>query len=448
MGKRYRAFWALAVIAACVLLLAPALWNGFPLLQWDTGGYLARPFEGYLVPSRSTVYGLFVAAGTPFNFWPIVAIQAAATIWVVAIAMRVHGAGKRALRFFAVVACLAIVTTLPFIAAILITDIFTGLSVLALHILLFADDDLRGFERAGLVALIAFAAASHSATLAVLLGLMLAAFLVRLLRRDLVPIAGIVRNAAALALGAAMLLTANFALSGRLAWTPGGFGILFGRMLQDGIVARYLEDHCPDPRLTLCPYRAELPRNADAFLWGSSQSVFNRLGRFVGLGEEMQTIVLGSLKDYPLWQLKAAITATASQIVSVRSGEGVLPTIWHTYAIMERYTPSVVPAMRAARQRHHAIDFETMNRLHIPVALVSMALLPAIMLLGWRRRRFADLGLLAASVTLSILVNAVVCGTLSDPHDRYGARIVWVATFVVLLTAIRLAYQERNRTRP
>ena len=42
-------------------LLAPAIWNGFPLLQYDTGGYLARWFEGYLVPSRSVVYGLFVA---------------------------------------------------------------------------------------------------------------------------------------------------------------------------------------------------------------------------------------------------------------------------------------------------------------------------------------------------------------------------------------------------
>jgi hypothetical protein len=25
-----------------LMLLAPALWNGYPLLQWDTGGYLAR----------------------------------------------------------------------------------------------------------------------------------------------------------------------------------------------------------------------------------------------------------------------------------------------------------------------------------------------------------------------------------------------------------------------
>ena len=30
------------------MLLAPALWNGFPLLQFDTGGYFARWHEGRL----------------------------------------------------------------------------------------------------------------------------------------------------------------------------------------------------------------------------------------------------------------------------------------------------------------------------------------------------------------------------------------------------------------
>ena len=50
----------IAAILIPLFLIAPALWNGYPLLQWDTGGYLARWYEGYLVPSRSTVFGLFL----------------------------------------------------------------------------------------------------------------------------------------------------------------------------------------------------------------------------------------------------------------------------------------------------------------------------------------------------------------------------------------------------
>src|SRR3981189_3019759 len=37
----------IAAVTIPLMLIAPALWNGYPLLQWDTGGYLARWHEGY-----------------------------------------------------------------------------------------------------------------------------------------------------------------------------------------------------------------------------------------------------------------------------------------------------------------------------------------------------------------------------------------------------------------
>ena len=37
----------MSAIAIPLMLIAPALWNGYPLLQWGTGGYLARWHEGY-----------------------------------------------------------------------------------------------------------------------------------------------------------------------------------------------------------------------------------------------------------------------------------------------------------------------------------------------------------------------------------------------------------------
>src|SRR5262245_343256 len=49
--------FGIGLLACLAALLAPALCNGYPLLQFDTGGYLARWYEGYLVPSRSTVFG-------------------------------------------------------------------------------------------------------------------------------------------------------------------------------------------------------------------------------------------------------------------------------------------------------------------------------------------------------------------------------------------------------
>ena len=67
-------------IIATLILLLPAIWNRFALLEWDTGGYLARWFEGTLVPSRSTTYGLFLAAAAPLQFWPALVLQAVAAV--------------------------------------------------------------------------------------------------------------------------------------------------------------------------------------------------------------------------------------------------------------------------------------------------------------------------------------------------------------------------------
>ena len=74
-----------AEAAALLLLLAPALWNGFPLLQYDTGGYIARWYEGTLEVSRSTVYGLFLNLLAYADFWPAVLVQAALTVWILSL---------------------------------------------------------------------------------------------------------------------------------------------------------------------------------------------------------------------------------------------------------------------------------------------------------------------------------------------------------------------------
>jgi hypothetical protein len=432
-----------SMVFATVILLLPALWNGFPILEWDTGGYLARWFEGYLVPSRSTTYGLFLTAGWPLDFWPAVLLQALAAVWIVALLLRVYRFTVYPIALPTTVAALTLTTALPWLTSELLTDIFAGLAVLAFHVLVWRTDRITPWERLALVVFVAFAVSTHSATFAVLLALGGAALVSGLLSVKRVPRAGLTPMIASMALGAAMLLGTNYALSKTFAWTPGGYGLAFGRMLQDGIVTRYLNDHCPNPQLKLCSYRNQLPLDADSFLW--DDGVFNRLGRFAGLGDEMRTIVLGSLREYPAMQLKAALVDTAKQIVAVATGEGVLTTIWHTYSIMERYTPSVLPAMHAARQQHGEIDFGAINAVHVPVALVSMALLPVIATIGFWNVEFADLGALASTIALALLANAAFCSVISHTQDRYGSRLVWIASFIVSLAGWRAVLLTRER---
>src|SRR5262249_10638677 len=239
---------------------------------------------------------------------------------------------------------------------------------------------------------------------------------------------------------------ANGGVGGGLGWTAGGAALSFGRMLQDGIVARFLADHCPDPRFKLCEHRNELPTDADEFFWGTG--VFDRLGRFQGLDGEMRTIVFESLRYYPIWQIEAALNAMRRQLLAVKTGAGAPNSLWHTYAIMQNFAPPALPAMRAARQQRGELDFGAVNRVHVPVALASMLLLIATIALAFARSDLADLGRLAAAAALAILANAAVCGVLANPHARYGARLVWIAPFTVVLVPWRaLAGRARQCAR-
>jgi hypothetical protein len=443
MHTSWRAQWTLAILFCVALLMAPALWNHFPLLQWDTGGYLARWYEGTLVPSRAVVYGLMLAAGAPLSFWPVVVLQSGLTVWVLALTLRTHGLGKRPLLLATTIAALAITTTLPWLTAILLTDIFCGLGVLALYLLLMRGERVRRRERIGLIVLIAVAAATHSATYALLVGLTLFAVLLSFTRR--LPLRRVGHGVGALALGAVLVFAADYAVAGRLAWTPGGFALSFGRMLQDGIVKKYLDEHCPDPRLKLCAYKDQMPQGADEWFWGSA--LFDRLGRFAGLGGEMKTIALESLIDYPGLQFESAAVDTARQLVAVHTGEGVLDTIWHTYRVIDLYTPRLSPAVRAARQQQGEISLAGINRLQYPAALAAMALLPLLIFLALRGRIPAEIGELAAAATLTLLGNALICGVLSNPHDRYGARVAWLAVLVIILAVARRADDRLGRTK-
>jgi hypothetical protein len=429
-----RAAVLLIPVAMPVVLIAPALWNGYPLLQWDTGGYLARWYEGYLVPSRSTVFGLYLHFGEASNFWINLVLQALLTCWIIQTTLRALGVKQRFMTV-AISLLLILTTALPWLASMLLTDVFAGLSVLSLYLLVVHGERLSRVEKIALFLFTAFAAATHSATLGVLIGLCVLGLVARPWLRRRFALRGLMQGLLALATGAAMLVAANLALSGKLAWTPGGVGVAFGRMMQDGIVAQYLRDHCKDEQLKLCPYRDTLPATADDFLWG--HSMFDTLGRFQGLNDEMGFIVTHSLLAYPLWQAEAAIAATARQLVSVATGEGSKGWIPHTYGIIERYIPSQLAPMRAAHQQHWDLDFTAINRLHVPVALLSMALVVAMVGQAILRRRLDDLGLLAATVTSALLGNAAVCAVISGPHDRYGARMVWIATFTVLVAAAR-----------
>jgi hypothetical protein len=440
-----RLHWAAAITVGMAVLLSPVIWNGFPLVFADTGGYLERSFDGTLEIGRSALYGTFLAAGIPLNLWPNVTIQAALTLWILALVMRVHGLGHRPILFAPVVIGLSALTSLPWYAAQLMPDIFLPLAVLALYLLALSSASLARWEVGALVAFIAIVMAFHMTILALALALtLLLALLKQVTMRLRFPTPRLALPFAALVAGLLVSPISNLAITGQLAFTPGGTTFLFGRLLQDGIVAQYLADHCPEETLQLCAYRDQLPTTADDWLW-NYESPLHKLGWWRTFEPEANRIIRESFVQYPGQHVMAAVSATVQQFVQFKTGEGMgSKDNWHAESVFAKFAPTVMGPFRASRQQNDEFDFTVINAIQVPLAWLSIAALA--LLIGLARKNLANRSsaALAAMCLMGLLTNAAICGMFSNANDRYQSRIIWLAPFAALIGLLAPRVDDRS----
>jgi hypothetical protein len=430
-----RGMWPAAFIISVAVLLLPAVWNGFALVFPDTGGYLLRPFEGTLEIGRSALYGAFIASGIALDFWPSIAVQAALTAYVIMVTLRTHGHG--AISALATVLVLVLASSLPWFVGQLMPDIFAPIAVLGLYVLAFRRAQISTFETFGLAALVAFAITCHMAVLGMTLVLLLILISLRTVAPRLLAVRPrAVAPVVAVGSGIALALISNFAMTGVLGFTPGGSSFLFGRLISDGIIDRYLTEKCPDASLRLCPYRHEMPDNTDDWHWHGG-SPLEKLGGYAAFEPEAKRIIADTLWLYPGAHVTAAIRNTVEQLVTVETGEGLHPyDNWHVDWVLSRQAPHAQALYRASAQGRDQTGFRAINRVHVPVALMATAALPVLLIVLCRRGR--PTSALILTVLLALMANAAICGIFAGPSFRYQSRLIPLAVLAVAMAALDL----------
>ena len=415
-----------AVAATAALFLAAALYNGYPLVFYDSGDYIAMSFTFEPLIYRTIPYALFLAAThSGASLWLPVMAQALITAWLLAEAVAVFAPAARPSALVATAILLTGVTALPWFAGQLMPDAFAAPLALGVAILLFAPADWPAWRRAVVAALTFIAAASHLTHLAVAIVLLMLAVLFRPLLRARWPAAmpRLGLAAAVMAAAAAAVPAANLAFTGRLYVSEAGPVFLLARMAQDGMLQRHLDRNCPAAGYALCSFQDQLPQRANELLWGRDSALVE-LGGWYGLKGEAGRIVLDSLRQDPRGHAAAALRHAARQVVTLQTGEGLYNQWQTTRDMVARHFPRELAAYAAARQQWDRISYDAMNRLHVPMALAAAAALPVAAAVRARGRRTS--ALLAAVALAAFLANAAVCGALSGPNDRYQSRIAWL----------------------
>ncbi len=452
--SRQRARWAGAFAVSCgaLLLLWPALRNGYPLVFSDTGPLLEMGLEPSIGWDKPWIYGPFLALSLGVTLWLPLAAQALLVSSVLWLTQKVLG-GARAWLHLALCAVLAVGSAAPWFTALLMPDAFTPVAVLCLYILAFGGERLSRAELAFVVVVGSVAVASHLAHLILAAGCIAVLALLRWPRnwRSLWRLNW--RPAVPLAAALAALLLTNAVGNRMLGISPYGSVFALARLVGDGPGRAYLDRACPDPGLRLCAWQGRLSADSDEFLWHPQGPLWANGFGPTRFAPEAARLVPAIIAAYPLDTLRAAAANTLRQLLRVQVGDTLVPDHLDI-AVLPRLRPYLPEAEIARYQaalqprgllRDAAAPFRAV---HAALLAVGAAGTVAVALRCWQTRRRALAGL-AAVVLTALLANAFSTGALSGPHDRYQARLAWLVLLAPLAYAARLDTSAGViRTRP
>lgn len=425
-----------AALAAAALLLAwPAAWNGYPLVFADTGTYLGQTLLLYLGWDRPPFYSLFLfATHWRLSLWLPVLVQALVAAHLLGLVLRVQGLGGPGPLLAASLA-LSALTSLPWLAAQLMPDLFTGVLVLALWLLGFRAALLRRGERLWLMLLAAGSVAMHQSHIPLAFGLVLlgAALLLprALAGHRRAALFAVLRMLVPVLLAALAILSMNLAAHHRFGLSPYGSVFLATRLIYDGPGRAHLARACAaGAPLAICAVGDRLPPHHNAFLWYPDSPLYRALGGPKVWSGEARAIVRGTLAEAPGAVAAAMLRNALAQLGRMRTGDGLepWPDLPGPAPLIARYFPAEQEAFQAARQQQGWLraEAEALGVLHVVLAAIG-----ALALLGLLARRLggrrdlpgAALGLF---VLAAMLGNAAVTGALSGPAHRYQARLSWL----------------------
>lgn len=428
--------WILSIILSLAFFLTPALWNGFALVFFDTGGYVERVLEMNLAPGRSLFYGLFLWAASWgwWSFWGPVLLQSLATVWLIHLILRFHNLPAGPWMTALMSTGLGLLTGVSWYTSQLMPDIMIPLVTLSLWLLGCHWRKMTLPERGGLGIISLLGLMSHMSCMALAMGLMGVFILLRIIfcwRQCSLPL--FIFPPVTVVLASLVLMPLlHLLLAGTAGYTPGGPAFVFGSLVQNGIAQRWLADHCPATGIQLCGLQDRIPKTADDFLWADN-SPFQNIGGWSGAADaELGYLVKESIKTYPGMFAWASLRATAEQLVRLETGDGLDEYHAAARGVFTQLLPRTSVSFNRAHQQQNQITqslFDTLNRIHVPVGYLSMLGLFAVMVWGVRRQRY-DFSALAFFILLALLGNAFICGALSNPHDRYQNRLIWIATLV------------------
>lgn len=451
--------------------MAPAIWNGFPLIFTDSLSYLTSSVELVAPVDRPIFYGLFIRISNfILDLWAVVFLQAALVIFVLyrlADSLFPNLSKKMVLLWVGVV---GLMTSAPWFVSQISADIFTSCLFLTMIILALVCKRTSWWNIAFLGGLIIFEICMHSANLLIAFMLSICIIGVSWWQKrswsHIKKFSLIMMTSFVIAITA--IVASNIVFHQGVTFNRWGKVIFLARILEDGPGLKYLNSICKTENLNTCAalplFNEAVQKELDldltndpelknlvlnALLWDGG---INVSGGLSAVNKEASSVILGAIKAYPSEMIYALLTNTFDQMrtFSVGNQFGSTAPISAFNEFFKSNFPDNYQSYIESQQYGGSVKgvTSTLNWIYSATIIFSIFLILVCAYYSLKSRiTNIPMILVVFSLIGFLISNAMITGGISAVFDRYQSRVIWLLPAISFLWAIELLsrrYKQSN----
>lgn len=433
----------LVTLLGAMLLLIPAFYNGYPLMNPDTGTYLASGFKPETPFDRPITYGLLIRllSLNGASLWLFVYAQAAFTAWLLMkVVQRTTGDTLHVPLTLFVIAFLSVCTSLSWLVSQVEPDLYTAMACLCATLIL-----LNKENKSMTIVLYVFFFICVAIHLSHPLIFCLLLVLLFLLKPVYAPKETYKRINTQLCV-LVLLTLSSIAIMGS-AYSKSKHIFFAATLVHKKLFKAYLDEQCPVKNFSICLYKDEIPENPDEFMWNENGPL-SKAGGWGAVKADFNEIAHDILTkpQYLSKFANAAIRQSALQAMTFNIGDGnfrFAPGSNVNNRVRE-YFPQEAGRFDRSKQNEQLLStpFRTANILFTFIIIFSIVTI--IMLLVRSKPTYVVRSLLILCLS-AIIINIVDCGSFGVTNGRYGAKMIWLIPFCATVMALS---QKRSRQPP
>ncbi len=436
-----RAFYFLIT---SLVVIAPALYNRYPLMYFDSGAYMEMAVN--LEPSFHRAFGyplLIKWTGWMVSNWPLILLQGIVLTYLLykllqAVLKRPDVKWEHLLS----VLLLSFASAMPWYASQLMPDVWSLILVLSLGLVLISEriSIARGIGY-GLV--LTAALLTHLSHIPLLLLILMTVFAVGWIGKwERFHFSKAQWVTATLPLVTAFMLTCSFnaahGLGFRLSLASNAF--ITANLGEMGILKFYLDEQCEDLETNLCEIKDHLPRETYGYLWDPEGPVQQHPKGWAGANAEYAPIVHDFLTQprYVKWLIFASVKATVKQMFQIEIGSGLqyaygegTPPYW---PMKSHFKQELNEYLTSVQNKGDALPLDFFRWINYLSLFLSIGMITWAVL---KRQLSTELAILLIVFLSAYLFNAAITGVLANVYERLQVRLLPTVQLLALLMAIR-----------